>query len=74
MYILFISQLKTLWNLKIYIVRKVLECQTVDEVVAMENLFVLNEYEQCLVCESKIEIIMSEQELMPNLMDSWNPE
>lgn len=74
MYILFISQLKTLWNLKIYIVRKVLECQTVDEVVAMENLFVLNEYEQCLVCERKIEIIMSEQELMPNLMDSWNPE
>ena len=39
------------------IVRRIIECQTVDELVTLENLYVLNEYEQGLVFERKVEII-----------------
>ena len=57
------------------IVQKIIECQTVDELTALENLYALNKYEQGLVCERRIEIIVSvRQGLMANLMDSWTPE
>lgn len=43
------------------IVGKIIKCQTVDELAALDNLYVLKEYEQCLICERTIVIIMSEQ-------------
>lgn len=39
------------------IVRKIIDCQTVAEICALENLYGLNEYEQSLVYKRKTEII-----------------
>ena len=39
------------------IIRKIIECQTVAELTTLESLYVLNEYEQGLVFERKVEII-----------------
>ena len=65
------------------IVRKIVECQTVDELTSLENLYVLNEYERGLVYERKVEIVTrllecgmenERQGLAANLSDSWTPE
>jgi hypothetical protein len=62
---------------------KVLECQTVAELSALESLYVLNEQEQALIFERKVELIGRLLEwgieneqlgLVVNLMDSWTPE
>jgi hypothetical protein len=62
---------------------KVLECQTVAELSALESLYVLNEQEQALIFERKVELIARSLEwgieneqlgLVVNLMDSWTPE
>ena len=36
---------------------KVLECQTVAELSALESLYVLNDQEQALIFERKVELI-----------------
>ena len=60
------------------IVRRILACETV-----LEGLYVLNEYEQGLVYERRIEIVSrllewgtenEQQGLVANLSDSWTPE
>ena len=65
------------------IVRKILECQTVAELTTLESLYVLNEYEQGLVFERKVEIIscllewgMGNEQLgiAASLTDSWTAE
>ena len=65
------------------IVRKIVACETVDELTSLENLYVLNEYERGLVYERKVEIITRLLEwgmenerhgLAANLSDSWTPE
>jgi hypothetical protein len=58
------------------IVRKILACETTDELAELENLYVLNEYEQGLVYERRIEIGTEneQQGLVANLSDSWTPE
>ena len=38
------------------IARKSVNCQTIEELVTLENLYVLNDYEQGLVFERKAEI------------------
>ena len=62
---------------------KVLECQTVAELSALESLYVLNDQEQALIFERKVELIARSLEwgieneqlgLVVNLMDSWTPE
>ena len=62
---------------------KVLECQTVAELSALESQYVLNEQEQALIFERKVELIARSLEwgieneqlgLVVNLMDSWTPE
>lgn len=59
------------------------ECQTVAELTALQNLYVLNEFEQELVFEKKLEIAcrvpdwrMENKRLgfVPDLTDSWRPE
>ena len=57
-------------------VRKILSCQTVEELCVLENLYVLNTLEQSLINERKIEIIMGEQrhELSTELFATWTPE
>ena len=61
------------------IVRKIIACETIDELTLLENLYVLNE----LVYERKVEIVMRLLEwgmenerhgLAANLSDSWTPE
>ena len=39
------------------IVRRILACETIDELTVLEGLYVLNEYEQRLVYERRIEIV-----------------
>ena len=65
------------------IVRKIIECQTVDELTTLESLYVLNEYEQGLVFERKVETIgrvlewgMENEQLgiAASLADSWMAE
>jgi hypothetical protein len=65
------------------IVRTIVACETVDKLTLLENLYVLNEYEQGLVYERKVEIITRLLEwgmenerhgLAANLSDSWKPE
>ena len=65
------------------IVRKIITCETIDELAALEGLYVLNEHEQGLVYKRKIEIITrllewgmenEQQGLTANLSDSWTPE
>ena len=65
------------------IVRRIITCETIDELAALEGLYVLNEHEQGLVYERKIEIITrllewgmenEQQGLTANLSDSWTPE
>jgi hypothetical protein len=65
------------------IVRTIVACETVDKLTLLENLYVLNEYEQGLVYERKVEIITRLLEwgmenerhgLAANLSDSWTPE
>ena len=60
-----------------------LEYQTVAELSALESLYVLNEQEQALIFERKVELIDRSLEwgieneqlgLVVNLMDSWTPE
>ena len=57
-------------------VRKILACQTVEELCVLESLYVLNTLEQSLINERKIEIIMGEQrhELSTELFSTWTPE
>ena len=59
---------------------KVLECA---ELSALESLYVLNDQEQALIFERKVELIARSLEwgieneqlgLVVNLMDSWTPE
>lgn len=61
---------------------KISECQTVTELTTLENLYVLNEFEQGLVFERKVEIISrllewgmenEQMGLAANLTDSWTP-
>jgi hypothetical protein len=65
------------------IVRKIIACETIDELTLLENLYVLNDYEQGLVYERKVEIVTRLLEwgmenerhgLAANLSDSWTPE
>ena len=65
------------------IVRRILACETIDELTVLEGLYVLNEYEQGLVYERRIEIVSrllewgtenEQQGLVANLSDSWTPE
>jgi hypothetical protein len=65
------------------IVRKIVACETIDELTLLESLYVLNEYEQGLVYERKVEIVTRLLEwglenerhgLAANLSDSWTPE
>ena len=65
------------------IVRRILACETIDELAALEGLYVLSEYEQGLVYERRIEIVSrllewgtenEQQGLVANLSDSWTPE
>ena len=62
---------------------KIAECQTIDELMALENLYVLNECEQELVFDKKVEIICRMVEwgmenerlgLVADLTDTWTPE
>ena len=39
------------------IVRRILACETIDELTALEGLYVLNGNEQGLVYERKVEIV-----------------
>ena len=39
------------------IVRKIVACETVAKLTLLESLYVLNEYEQGLVYERKVEIV-----------------
>ena len=65
------------------IVRKIVACETVAELTLLESLYVLNEYEQGLVHERKVEIVTRllkwgmENErhgLAANFSDSWTSE
>ena len=53
------------------IVRKIIACETIDELTLLKSLYVLNDYEQGLVYERKVEIVTR---LAANLSDSWTPE
>ena len=62
------------------IVRRILACETIDELAALEGLYVLNGNEQGLVYERKVEIVSrllewgmenEQQGLAANLSDSW---
>jgi hypothetical protein len=64
------------------IVRRILACETIDELTAFEGLYVLSGYERGLVYE-RIEIVScllewgtenEQQGLVANLSDSWTPE
>jgi hypothetical protein len=64
-------------------IQRILECETSDELAALEGLYVLSEYEQGLVYKRRIEIVSrllkwgmeNEQHgLTANLSDSWTPE
>ena len=65
------------------IVRKIVACETVDELTSLENLYILDEYEQGLVYERKVKISAriaewqvenERQGLAANISDSWTPE
>ena len=65
------------------IARKIVNCQTIEELVTLENLYVLNDYEQGLVFERKAEITSrlaewaienERQGLSADFMNSWTPE
>ena len=62
---------------------KIVECQTIDELMTLENLYVLDEHEQELVFDKKVEIICRIAEwgmenerlgLVADLTDTWTPE
>ena len=57
-------------------VRRILACRTVEELCALESLYVLNTLEQSLINERKIEIIADEQrhELSTDLFSTWTSE
>ena len=63
--------------------RKIKECQTIAELLALESQNVFNELEECLVFEKRMEIFLRIKEwrlenarlgLVPNLTDTWTPE
>jgi hypothetical protein len=65
------------------IVRMIVACETVDELTSLENLYILDEYEQGLVYERKVKISAriaewrvenERQGLAANISDSWTPE
>ena len=65
------------------IARKIINSQTIEELVTLENLYVLSDYEQGLVFERKAEITsrltewgieIERQGLSADLMNSWTPE
>ena len=65
------------------IARKIINSQTTDELVTLESLYVLSDYEQGLVFERKAEIMSrlaewaienERQGLSADLMNSWTPE
>ena len=65
------------------IARKIIAFETIDELTLLESLYVLNDYEQGLVYERKVEIVTrflewgmenEQQGLAANLSDSWTPE
>ena len=65
------------------IARKIIACETIDELTLLESLYVLNDYEQGLVYERKVAIVTrllewglenEQQGLAANLSDSWTPE
>ena len=62
---------------------KILECKTAAELTALENLYVLNEREQEMVFERKMEFLCRVVEwrmenervgLAADLTDTWTPE
>ena len=62
---------------------KIAECQTIAELSILERLYLLNEYEQGLVFERKVEIMCRLAEwgmeneqlgLVANISDTWTPE
>ena len=62
---------------------KIAECQTIAELSISERLYLLNEYEQGLVFERKVEIMCRLAEwgmeneqlgLVANISDTWTPE
>ena len=62
---------------------KITQCQTIAELTALENLYVLNEHEQELVFERKVEMVSRMAEwgmenerlgLVADLTDTWTPE
>ena len=65
------------------IVRKIVACQTINELTLLESLYVLNDYEQRLMYERKVKISAriaewrmenERQGLAANISDSWTPE
>jgi hypothetical protein len=52
------------------IVRKIITCETIDELATLEGLYVLNEHERLLEWGMENE----QQGLTANLSDSWTPE
>ena len=59
---------------------KIAECQTIAELSTLERLYLLNEYEQSLVFERKVEIMCRVAEwgmeneqlgLVTNISDTW---
>ena len=62
---------------------KIAECQTIAGLSTLERLYLLNEYEQGLLFERKVEIMcrlaewgMENQQLglVANITDTWTPE
>ena len=62
---------------------KIAECQTIAGLSTLERLYLLNEYEQGLVFERKVEIMCRLAEwgmeneqlgLVANISDTWTPE
>ena len=62
---------------------KIMECQTIAELTALENLYVFTEREQEMLFERKVEIVRRVAEwrienkrlgLVADLTDTWTPE